>query len=50
VGRVVARRTGLLIGGSAGGVVYEALTRVSALPPGTTMVPVDELLTKLREN
>ncbi|GGX05943.1 cysteine synthase family protein [Streptomyces lomondensis] len=36
--RVVARRTGLLIGGSAGGVVYEALTRVSALPPGTTMV------------
>ncbi|MEU0198132.1 MULTISPECIES: cysteine synthase family protein [unclassified Streptomyces] len=36
--RVVARRTGLLIGGSAGGVVYEALTRMSSLPPGTTMV------------
>jgi cystathionine beta-synthase len=36
--RVVARRTGLLIGGSAGGVVHEALTRMSALPPGTTMV------------
>ncbi|MFI9344878.1 cysteine synthase family protein [Streptomyces sp. NPDC052773] len=36
--RVVARRTGLLIGGSAGGVVYEALTRLSSLPPGTTMV------------
>lgn len=36
--RAVARRTGLLIGGSAGGVVYEALTRLSSLPPGTTMV------------
>ncbi|MER8037163.1 cysteine synthase family protein [Streptomyces hydrogenans] len=36
--RVVARRTGLLIGGSAGGVVYEALTRMAALPPETTMV------------
>ncbi|MEV0319399.1 cysteine synthase family protein [Streptomyces sp. NPDC050658] len=35
--RAVAR-TGLLIGGSAGGVVHEALTRLSALPPGTTMV------------
>ncbi|MBZ4320455.1 cysteine synthase family protein [Streptomyces huiliensis] len=36
--RVVARRTGLLIGGSAGGVVYEALTRMADLPPRTTMV------------
>jgi cystathionine beta-synthase len=36
--RVLARRTGLLIGGSAGGVVYEALTRLPALPPDTTMV------------
>ncbi|MFF5971062.1 cysteine synthase family protein [Streptomyces sp. NPDC012769] len=36
--RVVARKTGLLIGGSAGGVVYEALTRMTALPPETTMV------------
>ncbi|MDT3395103.1 cysteine synthase family protein [Streptomyces sp. B1866] len=36
--RVVARRTGLLIGGSAGGVVYEALTRMADLPPETTMV------------
>ncbi|MFF3816225.1 cysteine synthase family protein [Streptomyces bluensis] len=36
--RAVARRTGLLIGGSAGGVVYEALTRLPTLPPGTTMV------------
>ncbi|KUM77123.1 cysteine synthase family protein [Streptomyces sp. ISL-22] len=36
--RVLARRLGLLIGGSAGGVVYEALTRMSSLEPGTTMV------------
>ncbi|MGX8904391.1 cysteine synthase family protein [Streptomyces netropsis] len=35
--RVVAR-TGLLIGGSAGGVVHEALTRLPSLPPGSTMV------------
>ncbi|MFE7777104.1 cysteine synthase family protein [Streptomyces sp. NPDC057445] len=35
--RAVAR-TGLLIGGSAGGVVHEALTRLPTLPPGTTMV------------
>ncbi|MGW6412605.1 cysteine synthase family protein [Streptomyces vinaceus] len=35
--RAVAR-TGLLIGGSAGGVVYEALTRLGSLPPGSTMV------------
>ncbi|MFK4111340.1 cysteine synthase family protein [Streptomyces sp. NPDC002176] len=31
-------RTGLLIGGSAGGVVHEALNRLPSLPPGTTMV------------
>ncbi|MEU9409954.1 cysteine synthase family protein [Streptomyces sp. NPDC048281] len=36
--RVVARRVGLLVGGSAGGVVYEALRRLSAQPPGTTTV------------
>ncbi|MFJ6386949.1 cysteine synthase family protein [Streptomyces sp. NPDC091972] len=36
--RVLARRIGLLIGGSAGGVVYEALTRMPALAPDTTMV------------
>jgi cystathionine beta-synthase len=36
--RVLARRIGLLIGGSAGGVVYEALTRMASLAPGTTMV------------
>ncbi|MDT0438202.1 MULTISPECIES: cysteine synthase family protein [Streptomyces] len=35
--RAVAR-TGLLIGGSAGGVVHAALTRLPALPPGSTMV------------
>ncbi|MFF0726185.1 cysteine synthase family protein [Streptomyces sp. NPDC004134] len=35
--RAVAR-TGLLLGGSAGGVVYEALTRLPAVPPGTVMV------------
>ncbi|MCB5179032.1 cysteine synthase family protein [Streptomyces antimicrobicus] len=35
--RAVAR-TGLLIGGSAGGVVHVALTRLSSLPPGTTVV------------
>ncbi|MFG2227215.1 cysteine synthase family protein [Streptomyces sp. NPDC048644] len=31
-------RTGLLIGGSAGGVVHEALTRLPSLPPDSTMV------------
>ncbi|MFV8132968.1 cysteine synthase family protein [Streptomyces syringium] len=35
--RAVAR-TGLLIGGSAGGVVHEALIRLPSLPPGGTMV------------
>ncbi|MFD3876579.1 cysteine synthase family protein [Streptomyces microflavus] len=35
--RAVAR-TGVLIGGSAGGVVHEALIRLPSLPPGTTMV------------
>lgn len=36
--RVLARRIGLLIGGSAGGVVYDALNRMPSLAPGTTMV------------
>ncbi|MET8628371.1 cysteine synthase family protein [Kitasatospora sp. NPDC004669] len=36
--RAVARRTGLLIGGSAGGVVHEALTRLGQLPPDAVMV------------
>ncbi|GAA2260402.1 cysteine synthase [Streptomyces ruber] len=38
--RALARRTGLLIGGSAGGVVHEALHRMASprTAPGTTMV------------
>ncbi|TVL91364.1 cysteine synthase family protein [Streptomyces sp. SAJ15] len=36
--RAVAARTGLLIGGSAGGVVHAALARLGRLPPGGTMV------------
>lgn len=36
--RVLARRIGLLIGGSAGGVVHAALNRMPSLAPGTTMV------------
>ncbi|MEV7025460.1 cysteine synthase family protein [Kitasatospora sp. NPDC093558] len=36
--RAVARRTGLLIGGSAGGVVHEALCRLPALAPDSVMV------------
>jgi cystathionine beta-synthase len=34
----VAARTGLLIGGSAGGVVFEALRRLPFSAPGVTMV------------
>ncbi|MFJ4096788.1 cysteine synthase family protein [Kitasatospora sp. NPDC089913] len=36
--RVVARRTGLLIGGSAGGVVHEALHRLGRQAPDTVVV------------
>jgi cystathionine beta-synthase len=36
--RAIARRTGLLIGGSAGGVVWQALGLLDALSPGSTMV------------
>ncbi|MFG2951046.1 cysteine synthase family protein [Streptomyces adustus] len=36
--RAVARHCGLLIGGSAGGVVHEALARLPALAPDTVMV------------
>ncbi|MEV6976562.1 cysteine synthase family protein [Kitasatospora sp. NPDC093806] len=36
--RAVARRTGLLIGGSAGGVVHEALARLPLLAPDSVMV------------
>jgi cystathionine beta-synthase len=36
--RALARRTGLLIGGSAGGVVWQALATLQTLPSGATMV------------
>jgi cystathionine beta-synthase len=36
--RVLARRTGLLVGGSSGGAVYAALCRLAALPEGSTVV------------
>ncbi|MEV4184081.1 pyridoxal-phosphate dependent enzyme, partial [Streptosporangium canum] len=38
--RALARRTGLLVGGSAGGVVYEALRLMTAVPPRSTVVAV----------
>ncbi|MEU9916193.1 hypothetical protein [Streptomyces sp. NPDC051001] len=36
--RVPVRHSGLIIGGSAGGVMHQALTRMASLAPGTTMV------------
>ncbi|MEU4434077.1 PLP-dependent cysteine synthase family protein [Nocardia rhamnosiphila] len=36
--RVVARRTGVLIGGTAGAAVHVALRRLVRLPPGSTVV------------
>jgi cystathionine beta-synthase len=36
--RVVTRRTGLMIGGSAGGAVHVALRRLATLPAGSTVV------------
>ncbi|GAA1957306.1 cysteine synthase family protein [Amycolatopsis minnesotensis] len=36
--RVLARRTGLMMGGSAGAALYVALKRLGALPAGSTMV------------
>ncbi|MFB7171438.1 PLP-dependent cysteine synthase family protein [Streptomyces sp. NPDC056254] len=36
--RYLARNFGVLIGGSAGGVVYKALERAQSAPPGTTIV------------
>jgi cystathionine beta-synthase len=36
--RVLARRTGLLVGGSSGGAVYVALRRLVAFPAGSTVV------------
>ncbi|MFD5513685.1 PLP-dependent cysteine synthase family protein [Streptomyces sp. NPDC127051] len=38
--RVLARRTGLLIGGSSGGAVHVALQRLSTLPAGSTIVVI----------
>lgn len=38
--RAVARCTGLLIGGTAGGAVYVALRRLPALPPRSTVVTI----------
>lgn len=36
--RVLARRVGLLVGGSAGGVIYEALRQLAQAPAGSTVV------------
>ncbi|MBB4688693.1 PLP-dependent cysteine synthase family protein [Amycolatopsis jiangsuensis] len=36
--RVLARRTGLMMGGSAGAALYVALQRLGGLPPGSTVV------------
>jgi cystathionine beta-synthase len=36
--RAIARRTGLMIGGTAGGAIYVALQRLASLPPGSTVV------------
>lgn len=36
--RVVARKTGLMVGGTAGGAVSVALKRLDKLPPGSTVV------------
>ncbi|MBF6364289.1 cysteine synthase family protein [Nocardia puris] len=38
--RAVAAKLGLMIGGSAGGSVYEGLTRLSDFPPGSTIVTI----------
>ncbi|QIS22725.1 cysteine synthase family protein [Nocardia terpenica] len=38
--RAVARRLGLLLGGSAGGSVHAALTRLEQFPPGSTIVSI----------
>ncbi len=36
--RYLARNFGLLIGGSAGGVVFKALEQAQSAPPGSTIV------------
>jgi cystathionine beta-synthase len=38
--RAVAARTGLMIGGSAGGSVHAALTRLEDFAPGSTVVTI----------
>jgi cystathionine beta-synthase len=38
--RVIGRRNGLLIGGSAGGALYVALHRLPDAPPGSTLVTI----------
>ncbi|MCM6777167.1 cysteine synthase family protein [Nocardia sp. CDC159] len=38
--RAVARRNGLLLGGSAGGSVHAALIRLEEFPPGSTIVTI----------
>ncbi|WP_067892797.1 PLP-dependent cysteine synthase family protein [Nocardia vaccinii] len=38
--RAVARKLGLMIGGSAGGSVHAALTRLEEFPPGSTVVTI----------
>ncbi|WP_040792087.1 PLP-dependent cysteine synthase family protein [Nocardia paucivorans] len=38
--RALAREVGLMIGGSAGGSVYAALTRLEEFPPGSTVVTI----------
>ena len=38
--RAVAKQSGLLIGGSAGGSVYAALSRLEQFPPGATVVTI----------
>lgn len=38
--RTVARRNGLMLGGSVGGAVYVAMKRLREIPPGSTMVTI----------
>lgn len=38
--RVIARRNGLLLGGSVGGALHAALARLKAVPPGSTVVTI----------
>lgn len=38
--RAIARRNGLMLGGSVGGAVYAALRRLREVPPGSTIVTI----------